>query len=234
MSPDQPAVTAASNDGQGASGIDSSGTSSGIHSDLQGAVGSRATTTVTRPQPGVADDLPPRPRRNRNRDQPPSGARLPARGTTATLPATAVPATAGRRLSRKERKVLGQLRARKVRRIVRHVDPWSVLKLSLIFYFCLYVAVMVAGVILWKLAATAGTIEDVEGFIRDLGAYRTWEFRGGLIFSASALGGLVFVVAGAGLNVLVVVLFNLISDLVGGVRVTVIEEETARRSTAES
>ena len=120
-------------------------------------------------------------------------------------------------------------RARKVRRIIRHVDPWSVLKVSLIFYFCLYVAVMVAGVVLWKLASSAGTIGDIEGFVRDLGAYESWEFRGGLIFQASALGGLVLVVAGSGLNVLVAVLFNLISDLVGGIRLTVIEEETTRR-----
>ncbi len=35
-------------------------------------------------------------------------------------------------------------------------------------------------------------------------------------------------IAGTGLNVLLAVLFNLISDLVGGVRITVIEEESAR------
>ena len=40
--------------------------------------------------------------------------------------------------------------------------------------------------------------------------------------------GLILVIAGTGLNVLLAVLFNLISDLVGGVRITVIEEESAR------
>jgi hypothetical protein len=136
--------------------------------------------------------------------------------------------TRERRPSRKQLKVAGRLRARKVRRIVRHVDPWSMLKVSLIFYFCLYLAVLVAGVILWNLASSAGTIDDLENLVADYMAYRTFEFEADLILRASVLGGLVLVIVGAGLNMLAVVLFNLISDLVGGVRMTVIEEETAR------
>ena len=133
-----------------------------------------------------------------------------------------------RPLTRKERKVMGRMRARKVRRVVRHVDPWSVLKLSLIFYFCLFLIVMVAGVILWSIAAGAGTIDDIESLFKDLGLFETFSFEGDVIFRASALAGLILVITGTGLTVLVAVLFNLISDLVGGIRVTVIEEETAR------
>jgi hypothetical protein len=48
------------------------------------------------------------------------------------------------------------------------------------------------------------------------------------MFRAYAVGGLVMVVAATGFTVLLAVLFNLISDLTGGVRVTVVEEETAR------
>src|SRR4051794_37369080 len=132
------------------------------------------------------------------------------------------------RLSRRERKKLGRLRARKVHRVVRHVDPWSVLRLSLLFYFCLFVVVMVAGTLLYNVAGAAGTIESIESFIKDIGAFKTFSFKGGTIFRASLLAGLVLVIAGTALNVLLAVLFNLISDLVGGVRITVIEEETAR------
>jgi len=39
---------------------------------------------------------------------------------------------------------------------------------------------------------------------------------------------LVLSIAGVAFNVLLCVLFNLISDLTGGVRITVIEEESAR------
>ena len=136
-------------------------------------------------------------------------------------------------LSKRERRKLGRLRARKVKRIVRHVDPWSVLKLSLLFYACLFVVFMVAGALLWNLAGAAGTISSIESFIKDIGAFKTFTFDGVTIFRASFLAGLIMVIAGSGFNVLLVVLFNLISDLVGGIRITVIEEETARPITSE-
>ena len=137
------------------------------------------------------------------------------------------------KLSKSDQRKLGRLRARKVKRIVRHVDPWSVLKLSLLFYACLFVVFMVAGTLLWNLAGAAGTISSIESFIKDIGAFKTFTFNGATIFRASFLAGLILVIAGSGFNVLLVVLFNLISDLVGGIRITVIEEESARPIASE-
>ena len=68
----------------------------------------------------------------------------------------------------------------------------------------------------------------MENFIKELFALETFTFNPDQIFRVSALGGLVMVVAGSGFTVLMAVLFNLISDLIGGVRMTVVEEETAR------
>lgn len=127
-----------------------------------------------------------------------------------------------------QHRTAGRLRARRVRRLVRHVEPWSVLKMSLIFYFCLWVILLTAGVILWRFAVTSGTVERLENFIEELFALETFAFNPDQIFRVSALGGLVMVVAGSGFTVLMAVLFNLISDLIGGVRMTVVEEETAR------
>jgi hypothetical protein len=121
-----------------------------------------------------------------------------------------------------------RLRARKVRRLVRHVEPWSVLKVALLFNFCMWVVTMVAGVLLWNAAETAGTISDVEQFAREIFALEEFTFEGEAIFNAVALGGLVVAVAATGFAVLIAILLNLISDLTGGVRVTVVEEETAR------
>ena len=136
-------------------------------------------------------------------------------------------------LTKRDVRQLGRLRARKVKRIVRHIDPWSVLKLSLLFYACLFVVFMVAGTLLWNLAGAAGTISSIESFIKDIGAFKTFSFSGATIFRASFLAGLILVIAGSGLNVLLTVLFNLISDLVGGIRISVIEEESARPMSAE-
>ena len=132
------------------------------------------------------------------------------------------------RPSYRDRRVAGRLRARKVRRLVRHVEPWSVLKVSLLFYFCLWVILLIAGVILWSFAVGSGTIDNVENFVKELFALESFEFNADEIFRAGAIGGLVIVVAGSGFTVLMAVLFNLISDVTGGVRFTVVEEETAR------
>lgn len=127
-----------------------------------------------------------------------------------------------------DKRTAGRLRARKVRRLVRHVEPWSVLKISLIFYFCLWVILLIAGVMLWNLAVSSGTVDNIETFVTELFALESFTFNADQIFRASSIGGLVLVVAGAGFTVLMAVLFNLISDVTGGMRFTVVEEETAR------
>ena len=188
----------------------------------------------------------------------------------------------------------GRVRARKVRRIVRHVDPWSVLKISLLFYAALFLIICVASALLWGAARASGTVENVESFITSVGGFGNCEpidgappvtttttqpdsapttpvdqidpggtdtpvteptgavpdpgddedcregeelvgefrFEDGRIFQAFALGGIVLVLAGSAANVVLVLLFNLMSDLTGGVRITVLEEDSAARSPA--
>lgn len=121
-----------------------------------------------------------------------------------------------------------RLRARKVRRLVRHIEPWSVLKVALLFNFCMWVVTMVAGVLLWNAAETADVTSDVENFAEEIFALEEFAFEGDVIFNAVALGGLVVAVAATGFAVLIAILLNLISDLTGGIRITVVEEETAR------
>jgi hypothetical protein len=171
-------------------------------------------------------------------------------------------------------------RVRKVHRIVRHVDAWSVLKISVLFYLAVCLIVMVAGVLLWNVARSSGTIEQTEDFITEMFALGecpdengegdgtgeggadadddpveqvtpfgedgdgegtpaterdcpdeelvgTYRLDGERIFNGFVLGGLILVVAAAAFNVVLVLLFNLISDLTGGVRLTVLEEPTA-------
>ena len=121
-----------------------------------------------------------------------------------------------------------RLRARRVRRLVRHVEPWSVLKVSLILYFCAWAIMLFVGVTLWNLAVNSGLVGDVEGFVVELFALESFKINADQIFRIAAVGGLVLVLAASGLTVLGAVLFNLISDITGGVRLTVVEEETAR------
>ena len=120
-------------------------------------------------------------------------------------------------------------RVRKVRRVIRHIEPWSALKVGLIFYTCVWGLSTIAIRILWNAAEDAGTIQKVESFIEDLFALEVFEFDSEQILRILFLGGLILVVGGTAITVVLVVLFNLISDLTGGVRFTMIEEETAVR-----
>ena len=123
----------------------------------------------------------------------------------------------------------GNYRVRRVRRLVRHVEPWSVLKVGLIFYLCIWGLLVIAIRTLWNAAENGGTIEKVESFIEDLFALESFEFDASQLFRIFTIGGLVLVVGGTAVTVVLVVLFNLISDLTGGVRFTMVEEETAVR-----
>lgn len=116
-------------------------------------------------------------------------------------------------------------RIRRVSRVVRRVDAWTVLKVSVVFYAVAYVVLLVAGVLLWNLATTTGTVENIEGFVRELFGLEVFHIDGERLYRASWPIGVFLAVAGTGLNVTAAVMFNLITDLVGGVRVTVLEEE---------
>ena len=142
-----------------------------------------------------------------------------------TWAADARPARSGSWLSRR------RARVRRTRRTIRHIDPWSVFKVSLLLYICLYIAAMIAGVLLWSAAVNSGLIGNVEAFITKIGSYEVWQLNGEEIFRRVSVIGLVLMVTGVAFNVLMAIVFNLISDLVGGVRVTILEEDSAPRPT---
>ena len=136
----------------------------------------------------------------------------------------------GRKISVFEKRRRVKLQARRVRRIVRHIEVWSVLKISILFFACLWAVFLIAGFIVWGVAESSGTVGKLESLITELFALDAFNFDGKQIFKGYALGGLILAIAGSTLNVLMVLLFNLISDLTGGLRVTMIEEETVRPS----
>jgi hypothetical protein len=122
-------------------------------------------------------------------------------------------------------RVLGrQPRVRRVTRVVRHVDPWSVFKIAFVANIVLYFIVLTAGVLLWNVAYATGTVDNVERFFESFG-WSSFEFNGGEIYHNAWIGGFFVVIGLTGLAVLMATLFNLITDLVGGMRFTVLEEE---------
>ena len=109
------------------------------------------------------------------------------------------------------------------RAVVRRVDPWSVLKLSLIFYVCLLAVVMLVLTMFWAIVNRIGLLDTVLGFLAEL--QLEVQINGGNVARAALLLGLLNVVLWSGVNVFIAFLYNLVADLVGGLRVTLAEEE---------
>ncbi|MFV0307115.1 MAG: DUF3566 domain-containing protein [Desertimonas sp.] len=122
-------------------------------------------------------------------------------------------------------------RVRRVTRVVRDVDPWSVFKVAGIFSLVLYGILLTAGVLLWNVADGTGTLDNVERFFQSFG-WETFELQGDEIFRGAWVAGLFAAIGLTGAAVLAVTLFNLVTDLVGGVRMTVLEEEVVERTAA--
>ncbi|MGZ4724813.1 MAG: DUF3566 domain-containing protein [Ilumatobacteraceae bacterium] len=120
-------------------------------------------------------------------------------------------------------------RVRRVTRVVRHVDTWSVFKVAFVFSVFFYAVALVAGVLLWQVAYATGTIDNVEKFFEGFG-WETFKFNGGQIYHNAWIAGLFVAVGLTGLAVLMATLFNLITDLVGGIRLSVLEEEVRSRA----
>lgn len=122
----------------------------------------------------------------------------------------------------------GRLEARKVRRLIRHVDPWSVLKASLLFFLSLWLVFMIAAVIVWAVARGSGTVSKIETFVQSNLSVSDWKLNGDFLFRQFGLVGLILTFASTVAATIATLVFNLISDIIGGVWVTVIEEETSR------
>jgi hypothetical protein len=124
-------------------------------------------------------------------------------------------------------------RVRRVTRVLRHIDPWSTFKVALLFSLVTYLVALTSGVLLWRVADSTGTLDNVERWFTQFG-WETFELKGGEIFHNAWIIGLFGVVAMTGGLVLLATVFNLVSDIIGGVRLTVLEEEVVERTVSST
>lgn len=111
---------------------------------------------------------------------------------------------------------------RRVRRIIRRVDPWTVLKVAVVFNAVGALVFVLGTWVLWSLSLQRGIPDRiVEIFDR---ITLTLAIDGELYFRVIVLLAIVGAIVVTGLMTLGAVLYNLIADLVGGVEITVLEE----------
>ena len=115
-------------------------------------------------------------------------------------------------------------RVRRVSRVIREIDPWSAFRVGIVFHGVLYLMALIALVLLWSVASATGTIDNIERFLESFG-WESFQFNGVQLFFNTIFLGLFVVVLLTAIWVLCATVFNLITDLVGGIRVSVLEEE---------
>ena len=115
---------------------------------------------------------------------------------------------------------------RRVRRIVRRIDTWSVFRVASLFNLSVGAVFLLAGVLLWIAGSSLGAIENIEGFMQAVGL-DDFRFVGGAIFRGGLVLVLLSVMLATGFTVLLAVLYNLIADVVGGIEFSVLEESTS-------
>jgi hypothetical protein len=123
---------------------------------------------------------------------------------------------------------------RRVRRVIRKFDPWTVFKVSLLFHAVLTLGLLLGLLILWSVMINVGVPDALDNFLRVITLLDEGEsfFNNGqqylrVVVFLSA----VFSLAMTLMSTLAAILYNLISDVVGGVEVVMLEE-TLRIPTA--
>lgn len=115
-----------------------------------------------------------------------------------------------------------------MRRLIRHIDPWSILKLSTLLALCMWVVTMIAAAIMWAITSRAGTISSLENFVNSSLSLRDWSIDGSFLFRQLGIVSFLACIGFILSTVLATFIFNLASDIMGGIWVSVIEEESAR------
>jgi hypothetical protein len=113
---------------------------------------------------------------------------------------------------------------------LQRLEPWSVLKLSLVLSVVGFLVWMVAVGVLYGVLAGMGVWDQINGTYSDLTSVNnpqanTELISGGRVFGAAMVIGLVNIVLMTALATVGSLVYNVAADLVGGVEVTLSEPD---------
>ena len=119
------------------------------------------------------------------------------------------------------------VRVNRVRRIIRKIDPWTVLKVTLVLNFVVALTVVLGFSIMWVLLVNAGVPQGLEDIARRLALLdQDASLVGNIepLFTGLVSLAAVYMLTQTAIATVGAFFYNLVSDLVGGIEVVVLEE----------
>ena len=189
--------------------------------------GPRVPTTPPPDDPRL--DRPADPRGGRGRADHPRASS--ADTTTVTTPSVPPPGSAvsgslpADAPSRPVRVSVARRGPRRARLVIKHIDPWTVMKVTFVVSVVILVVVVVAVTIIYAVLGKMGVWDQINNLVNSVApttASKTWHnpLSGSRIIGITAAVGAINVVLMTALCTLGAAIYNLISDLVGGIEVT--------------
>jgi hypothetical protein len=119
---------------------------------------------------------------------------------------------------------------RRARLQLRHIDTWSALKISLVLSIALFFIWMVAVGVLYGVLSALGVFDTLNELFGQLGSASGSEVAGdvvtpGVVFGGAAVIGAINIVLLTALCTVGTFIYNLCSDLVGGLELTLSERD---------
>jgi hypothetical protein len=121
---------------------------------------------------------------------------------------------------------------RRARLQLRHIDTWSALKISLVLSIALFFIWMVAVGVLYGVLSALGVFDTLNELFGQLGSASGSDSGGGgdvvtpgVVFGGAAVIGAINIVLLTALCTVGTFIYNLCSDLVGGLELTLSERD---------
>lgn len=113
---------------------------------------------------------------------------------------------------------------RRQRHRIRRVDLWSVLKISLCFFTAMMVMLLVASLVVWKIADSFGAVSRIESFVDNLFETKMSISPGVILKQGIVIAVILDALCVIG-SVIAAAFYNLFSELFGGIEVFTYEQD---------
>jgi hypothetical protein len=118
----------------------------------------------------------------------------------------------------------------RVRRLVRRFELWSVLRIALFFHAICGAVSLGVSIVLWNVLVRLGSVEKLESFLSDLLGTADFQIDSQVLLKAGIGITGALVVLNVVMTVLLAFIYNMLSTILGGVVVGVIEERPVKRT----